>query len=435
MRSVSKLYAVTTGLVLTAMLCGSLLAAAAKPAPAAPDKPAGGAGGAEVTLKGLVMSEFCCTFKKGDEGTAVIFAAEGTPEVAQTWDEIMKTCWPGDSMDAGQAKKMRDMVDQKLKYYITPGGPIDGKKFQFGNPAKALTGVVSEKDGKKWLTVSAQADVPKSPQSEVAKFKYPDKMYLPDKPIQPSGKTPLVLKIGDNFSLTCILVPCGKFEMGAPFFCGPPRWQDEPPHVVTLTKPFYLAEIPVTQEMYESVMGNNPSTAKGPQFPVRNVPCGDMYKFCQMLSQKNGNRAIRLPTQAEWEWACRVGVSNPPFVEKFKDQEFSTGRGSGTPVKSKKPNAWGFYDMAGDVYEITRDAAAFFTVDDAVDQWAVTDCSPAGKKHGHMAKGKLKNKLSNHEIAAKDNPMTDASYGSYKFRLLIEATPDEIAALAKANGK
>ncbi len=426
MRKVCKLNALATGLVLTVTLAGLLLAADAKPAPAAPDKPAG-AGGAEITVKGLLLNEYCCTFKKENDQTLVFFAAEGPVEIQRAWDEIMKQCWPGDSMDADQAKKMQDMIDKRLKYYITPG-VLQPKDGLHGNPAKVLTGVVSEKDGRKWLTVSKE--------SNVAKLKYPDKMNMPDKPVQPCGRT-LAVKVTDKLALNFILVPCGKFMMGDPFFCGPPRWQDEPPHLVTLTKPFYLAEIPVTQELYESVMTNNPSTVKDPQRPVRNVFCGDIYKFCQILSAKNGGRVFRLPTQAEWEWACRVGTSNPPFIEKFLDQE-STGKARGEllPVKSKKPNAWGFYDMVcNGAYEITRDDYRFSTVEDAVDQWFKTDCSPGGQKHAHMGKGSLKHKLSNHEGVGTGNAKDDAAYGNTKFRLLVEATPEEIVALEKSAGK
>ena len=105
-------------------------------------------------------------------------------------------------------------------------------------------------------------------------------------------------------------------------------------------------------------------------------------------------------------------------------------------MKSKKPNAWGFYDMVcNGAFEITRDDYKFSSVDDAVDQWFKTDCSPGGKKHAHMGKGSLKHKMSNHEGVGTGNAKDDAAYGSTKFRLLVEATPEEIAALAKANGK
>ena len=184
-------------------------------------------------------------------------------------------------------------------------------------------------------------------------------MLAPDKPIKMPGKEPLILKVTDTLSLKCILLPRGEFLFLKPYYVVP-RWQDEFPRLITLTKPFYLAEIPVTQEMYEAVMGNNPSTLKDPQRPVRNVPCADVNKFCKILSEKNG-RTVRLPGEAEWEYAARVGTSNPPLDVKYKDQKSSgRARGECLPVKSKQPNAWGLYDMISDnAYEMTRDAFVF----------------------------------------------------------------------------
>ena len=105
---------------------------------------------------------------------------------------------------------------------------------------------------------------------------------------------------------------------------------------MTLTKPLYLAEIPVTQEMYEAVMGKNPSGQKGPQIPVHQVSCVDIQKFCRALSETSG-RKVRLPTQAEWEYAARVGTSNLPFVRKYKDQINAAPDGKlFLPVKSKQ---------------------------------------------------------------------------------------------------
>jgi hypothetical protein len=108
-----------------------------------------------VTLKGVMMYEVSCTrdlhgeAAKTAETTPVFFAVEGTPEVQNIVDQIIKTNWPGDSINADQAAKIEDEFDKQLKYYITPGDLTAKKENQvrYRNPAVAITGTLSEKDG------------------------------------------------------------------------------------------------------------------------------------------------------------------------------------------------------------------------------------------------------------------------------------------------
>ena len=184
-------------------------------------------------------------------------------------------------------------------------------------------------------------------------MKYPEKMTATDRPFAPTGGEPLRLEIGKGLTLQCIALPAGRFLMGSPFYQR--RYQDEYPHEVVLTRPFFMSEIPVTQEMFEAVMGKNPSLSKGATFPVERVPFADILEFCRILSRKNGV-TVRLPTDAEWEYAARVGTSNPCFVEKYKDQISETGgRSNTTPVHTSKPNAWGLYDMLCNGWHVTGD--------------------------------------------------------------------------------
>jgi formylglycine-generating enzyme required for sulfatase activity len=143
-------------------------------------------------------------------------------------------------------------------------------------------------------------------------------------------------------------------------YCLWPYYQEEYPHPVTLTKPYYLAEIPVTQEMFEAVMGHNPSKVKDPRLPVQDPTFADIKKFCDILSEKN-RRTVRLPSDAEWEYAARVGASNPGFPEKYAEQNSTGTTGFKAPlvVKSKKPNAWGLYDMASCWWEISDDRGMY----------------------------------------------------------------------------
>jgi formylglycine-generating enzyme required for sulfatase activity len=230
-------------------------------------------------------------------------------------------------------------------------------------------------------------------------------------------------------------LPAGKYFAGVPFYATydcDGRYDDDYPAMLTLTKPFYLAEIPVTQEMYESVMGKNPSAQKGPRIPVHQVPCVDIQKFCRILSEKNG-RKVRLPTQAEWEYAARVGTSNLPFVRKYKEQINVAPDGKTfLPVKSKQPNAWGLYDMIiSSAWEIIGDARQF-SRNDMVDPHYPTPCEKeqtAGKKHDHNAMGR------GFSLATTREGVGDGSgtgYSLTRFRVAVDATPEEIAEMQKA---
>lgn len=182
---------------------------------------------------------------------------------------------------------------------------------------------------------------------------------------------------------------------------------------MTLTKPFYLAEVPLTQEMFEAVMGANPSAIKDPLLPVENPTFADIDKFCRLLSEKTGRR-VRLPTDAEWEYAARVGTSNPPFAEKFKDQNSSGTEGFKSPlkVKSKQPSAWGLYDMASCWWEITADRGMYNV------RKSETDPSypPRDVKAQRSGRGIVKEgwSIATHEF------ITEKGYAGQKFRIAAE---------------
>ena len=166
-----------------------------------------------------------------------------------------------------------------------------------------------------------------------------------------SSQRPVVNSIGMQFKL----LPGGTFTMG----------EGGEAHKVTLTKPFGLGVYEVTQEQYQQVMGTNPSKFKAPQNPVEQVSWNDAVEFCRKLSalpaEKSAGHVYRLPTEAEWEYACRAGTTTK---YSFGDSESELGDyawydknsgGTTHPVGGKKPNGWGLYDMHGNVFEWCQD--------------------------------------------------------------------------------
>jgi formylglycine-generating enzyme required for sulfatase activity len=307
---------------------------------------------ARVTIKGNVLCNRATDTKpwfwdpKDGDHTPVIFALEGTPAIAEQVRAVTAS-YPKRGLDVDDALRIQDQFSKHLKYFVFPG-PIAEKihkDVEAGSRLLALTGTISEEQGgRKWITVTSY---------EPSEVNYPEATRAPDQPFAEPGKEPLLLKISEKLTLKCVLLPAGRFLQGSPFHQR--RYQDEYPHEVVLTKPFYMSEIPVTQEIFEAVMHKNPAASKGPRFPVERAAFADIVEFCRILSEKNGV-TVRLPTDAEWEYAARVGTSNPCFSEKYKDQISETGsRPNTTPVQTKKPNAWSLYDMLCGGWHVTND--------------------------------------------------------------------------------
>ncbi len=156
------------------------------------------------------------------------------------------------------------------------------------------------------------------------------------------------------------LIPSGKFMMGSPKDEKDRLDNEGPQREVTISKAFYMGVYAVTQEQYERIMGENPSYFKGGQNPVETVSWDDAVEFCKKLSQKS-SKAVSLPTEAQWEYACRAG-STTRFSYGDDDDKLGDyawyGKNSGSkthPVGQKKPNAWGLYDMHGNAWQWCSD--------------------------------------------------------------------------------
>ena len=159
---------------------------------------------------------------------------------------------------------------------------------------------------------------------------------------------------GKGIKLDLVLIPAGTFMMGSPEN-EKGRYDNETQHEVTLTKPFYMGKYAVTQEQWEAVMGNNPSGDKGPKLPVTDVSWNDCQEFIKKLNE-NTNGGYRLPTEAEWEYACRAGTTTAySYGASLTKADANIDSNSIKAVGSYRPNAFGLYDMHGNVREWCED--------------------------------------------------------------------------------
>jgi formylglycine-generating enzyme required for sulfatase activity len=160
------------------------------------------------------------------------------------------------------------------------------------------------------------------------------------------------------------LIPAGTFLMGSLDSDGDASPNEKPQHRVRITRPFYLGRYLVTQKEWEAVMGKNPSNFKGPKNPVENVSWDDCQVFLGKLNAKSGGRGgkFSLPTEAQWEYACRAGSTTKFYFGDDKgelwmyaayDELYQLGT---SPVGgARRSNAWRLYDMHGNLWEWCTD--------------------------------------------------------------------------------
>jgi formylglycine-generating enzyme required for sulfatase activity len=171
-----------------------------------------------------------------------------------------------------------------------------------------------------------------------------------------------------SIGMELVRIPAGEFQMGS---------NDEPPvHRVRISEPFYLGKYEVTQAQWKAVMGTNPSFfTENPNRPVEKVSWDDVQEFMRRLNRREGWEVCRLPTEAQWEYAARAGTTTERYennVDAIAWYDQNSG-GQTHAVGQKRPNAWGVYDMLGNVEEWCHDGKRNYTADTVVDPMGPID--------------------------------------------------------------
>ena len=191
-------------------------------------------------------------------------------------------------------------------------------------------------------------------------------MAMPAWALEPGQEGSDVGYSTNDLGMQFVSVPAGQFPMGCSEGAKPVECSadEKPRHTVQITKAFEIGKTEVTQKQWQAVMGSDPSRIKGDTLPVEQVSFQDVQAFLGKLNARNDGFLYRLPTEAEWEYAARAGTT-----DQFAGAHVANSLGRHSPpddwawynvektqpVANKKPNAWGLYDMRGNVAEWVQD--------------------------------------------------------------------------------
>lgn len=232
------------------------------------------------------------------------------------------------------------------------------------------------------------------------------------------GAPAVTLRVG-AVQIDLVRIPPGEFTMGSP--------QDEEGHApneapalrVRLSKAFYLGRFEITQAQYRAVMGVAPGGAEEDMLPVSQITYADAREFCRRLSSA-ANVDVRLPTEAQWEYACRAGTqarycSGSAEADLERVAWYSgNAQGKAHPVGQKQPNAWGVYDMLGNVWEYCADF-----VDDYATMASADPIGCVTPRHGAMRGGGWMH--GPEESRAATRFISNDMFGGAGFRIAVSA--------------
>ena len=209
----------------------------------------------------------------------------------------------------------------------------------------------------------------------------PQPQSVPKPPVTSSPILPPTFR--NSIGMEFVLIPAGEFLMGSENGDD----DEKPVRRVQISKPFYLGKYPVIQEQWQTVMGNNPSRFQGDlNRPVENVSWQEVQDFLGKLTEKETGKTYRLPTEAEWEYACCAGSTGAYCFgddeAQLREYAWYDENADGTthPVGQLKPNDWGVYDMHGNVWEWVQDWYA----EDYYKRRPNPDTDPQGPEEGEQ---------------------------------------------------
>ena len=256
------------------------------------------------------------------------------------WSQIsVKSRWVRTEAEEGAARNVLVpvLIEEEVRV------PLSFRRIQAANLVE-WDGSDSAESFKKLVTdITRIVGVPPKPGSGKRR---------PPEAESPERSPNLKLSLEGGVKIEFLEIEAGEFQMGS----NNGDDDEKPVHRVVISKPFLLGKFEVTQEQWEAVMGDNPSSFKGAKLPVEQISWEVVQEFIGKLNAKADGLQYRLPTEAEWEYAARAGTTGDSAGDLDEMAWYTSNSGDQThPVGQKKPNAWGLYDMHGNVWEWVQD--------------------------------------------------------------------------------